>query len=536
MEMATIRAGKSLFQHAHPSNVVFVYLVTIAFLILGFISIIHHEMWRDELQAWLLARNSASIAELLQNMKYEGHPALWHIALFLISRLTQNPISMQFLHLGIGTATIYIFLRFSPFTKLQKLLFAFSYFPFYEYTIISRNYGIGILLIFLFCTLYDRCRGYLPLAILIAFLANTNAFGFLIAVALAATLVVEKVLTRSRSRFSNNPLSMLLSGLIVIAGFAILLFQVQGASEVGSLNQTSPAPIVEERVPDLILGEINITRLIINFSLILRSYIPIPDISKYQFWNTNLFTSVDILYTRAFALLLAFGLLILSIALFARKPIPLFLYSFGTFTIIYFCYDKSLVQTRHQGHLFILLIASLWIASYYPETRFNFLDRFFPPFLQSIRQYQNYLITGLLCTQVIANTFAVGMDLIYPFSASQEVATFIRKQGLENTFIVGMSDASASAVAALLDREMYYTESDRQGSFIIWKGRQRVRPSAMLNKVSQFLSADQKEVILLLSYELKTGNPNLVITKLFDSQKSIVTNETYYLYLATKSP
>src|SRR4051812_4217393 len=38
-----------------------------------------HEIWRDEAQAWLLARSSASPLALLRAMRYEGHPALWHL-------------------------------------------------------------------------------------------------------------------------------------------------------------------------------------------------------------------------------------------------------------------------------------------------------------------------------------------------------------------------------------------------------------------------------------------------------------------------
>jgi hypothetical protein len=533
MGMETMAASKTLSKHSSSSSALFVHLITLTFLVLGLISILHHEMWRDELQAWLLAKDSASIAELIHNMRYEGHPALWHICLFLISRVTHNPVSMQLLHLGIGTAVIYTFLRFSPFSRLQKFLFTFSYFPFYEYTIISRNYSIGILFIFLLCALYDRCRNYIPFAILIALLANTNAFGFLIAASFVATLIVEKVLTGKQSKFSNNLLVILASGLIVSAGFAVSLLQV--VSRIEDAGQASSATATTGEAPDLILGGNNIARLAIGFIILLKSYIPIPDISNYQFWNTSLFTSTENLYIKAFSLLLAFGLLFLSIALLARQPIPLFLYSLGTFSIVFFSYDKFTRQPRHYGHIFILFIACLWLAAYYQEIRFSFLDRFFYPILRPLHQRQKHLLVALLCTQVIANVFAVGMDLIYPFSASQEVANFIRKQGLENALIVGSSDAPTASVAGYLNRRIYYPESDRLGSFILWQGRERVRPSVMLSKVSQLLNGNQKEALLVLSYELKANHPDLTIGRLFDSQRSIALNETYHLYTVTKN-
>ncbi len=37
----------------------------------------HHEMWRDEIMAWLLARDAATPWQVFSLIKYEGHPGLW---------------------------------------------------------------------------------------------------------------------------------------------------------------------------------------------------------------------------------------------------------------------------------------------------------------------------------------------------------------------------------------------------------------------------------------------------------------------------
>ena len=41
-----------------------------------------HAMWRYEMQAWLLARDSQTLGDLFFNLRYEGHPALWHLLLW----------------------------------------------------------------------------------------------------------------------------------------------------------------------------------------------------------------------------------------------------------------------------------------------------------------------------------------------------------------------------------------------------------------------------------------------------------------------
>ena len=38
---------------------------TLLFFIIALIGIIHHELWRDEIQAWLVARDSNSLVELI---------------------------------------------------------------------------------------------------------------------------------------------------------------------------------------------------------------------------------------------------------------------------------------------------------------------------------------------------------------------------------------------------------------------------------------------------------------------------------------
>ena len=52
------------------------WVITSAFFLLAAYLLSNHEMWRDEIQAWLLARDSTSVPNLFANLKYEGHPAL----------------------------------------------------------------------------------------------------------------------------------------------------------------------------------------------------------------------------------------------------------------------------------------------------------------------------------------------------------------------------------------------------------------------------------------------------------------------------
>lgn len=77
--------------------IVFLFALTILFLIP------FHEMWGDELQAWLIGKNSNTFFELISNSRYEGSGALWHLMVYLLAKFFK-PESMQYLHLMISTA------------------------------------------------------------------------------------------------------------------------------------------------------------------------------------------------------------------------------------------------------------------------------------------------------------------------------------------------------------------------------------------------------------------------------------------------
>jgi hypothetical protein len=93
-----------------------------AFSSLELVNIFHHVMWRDELQVWMIARQSHSIAELISLKRYEGHPDAWFLLVYLITKVTANPLWMQLVHVLVSSATAFVIARYSPFTRAQKIL------------------------------------------------------------------------------------------------------------------------------------------------------------------------------------------------------------------------------------------------------------------------------------------------------------------------------------------------------------------------------------------------------------------------------
>lgn len=104
--------------------------LTSVFALLELVNIFNHAMWRDELQVWMIARHSHSIAELLSLKKYDGHPDAWFLVVYAITKFTSHPVWMQIVHVFVAGSTAYLVARFSPFTRIQKILIIFGYFLF----------------------------------------------------------------------------------------------------------------------------------------------------------------------------------------------------------------------------------------------------------------------------------------------------------------------------------------------------------------------------------------------------------------------
>lgn len=493
-------------------------LLSFMFFCLGFIGILNHAMWRDELNPWLIARDSNSLVELFQNIKYEGHPGLWYICLYLLNQLTHNPIAMQITHLILATGFIYIFLRFSPFRRWQKALFVFGYLPFYEYLLISRNYIIGILLIAAFCALYNtRRKSYLILSVLLFLSANANAYCLFISMALGLALIVEYSLRKQLGEsLTASRTNIILSLTIYLLGIAVSLAQL--------------IPPADSTLQGGLSGwtlHFDLRHLAKALIRIWNSYIVIlvPGDSNIEVF--------------LFAVL-ALGLFFFASTVLIRKPIAFLIYTVGTLEIILFTYVKFLGSARHYGHLYIVLIVSFWLASYYPKSNlllqpFTSESRIIQPisavWFKFTEKYKIIFMMVILSAQLAAGVVAFSRDLVVPYSAARATARYIQSQHLENKFMVGSRDATISPLCGYLNRKIYYPERQGLGSFVLFNSqRQEVDADTVLAQVSQLLQQNPETILLILNNELNTARADLKISPLSKFTKSLIFNEKYYLY------
>lgn len=495
-----------------PSHVV----VPPLFFLLATMILAHHEMWRDELQAWGLVVASHSLIELFANLRQEGHPALWYLLLYGPSRLSSDPILMQGLHVLIATGAVYVFCRFSPFTLIQKLSVVFGYYLLYEYAVISRSYVLGVAILFVYCTARSRVpRGSLWLALLLALLLNTNAYVALIAGGLATLDVFDLIrdpVVGGRDRIRR--LAWFLSVVVLGAWLAVA--------------QAFPPPEMQTRMlkwnasKDTHQIEGSLTR-------VWKGYVPIPQ-PTLKFWNSNVLDGVELslgpwrFSSRSLQATLSVGLLLLGLYLLLPTRKWLVVYGAMTAALLAFMQLKY-VGIRHGGHLFVVLLASLWLAATEKRTAS----------LECRSWLARSLLTLLLLAQIPAAAIAIRADVAYVFSPAQAVADYTRKTDLINLPILASRDWMALPVAVYLNHPIHHAESDTIGTFWRWTpGRRHLTPDELLEKADQLSAERGAAVLLIANYNLPTREDGFVKLASFDQQ--IITDERYHLYLRCPSP
>lgn len=165
----------------------------IAFLALSIVMFVFHEPWYDEIQAWMVA-SDASIGEMIWHLPhFEGHPPFWTLILAIFAKTgVSMEIGLRIPTLLFSGAAAFLVIFKSPFHKWIRCLIPFSYFLFYQYTVICRPYSL-MFLGFVLAALFYKERNKKPIRYLIALylLCMSSAYGIMFAGVLCLIWTVE---------------------------------------------------------------------------------------------------------------------------------------------------------------------------------------------------------------------------------------------------------------------------------------------------------------------------------------------------------
>lgn len=163
------------------------------FVIFSVIMFLFHELWYDEIQAYVLAKDASWIDLLFKETHLEGHPPLFS-ALLAIFAKTGVPmkIGVRLVSLPFSLVGAYLVIFKAPFKKWIRCLIPFTFFIFYQYTVICRPYSM-MFAAFMLAALFYKTRNEKPVRYILslALLCWCSTYGMLFAGCFCAIWVFE---------------------------------------------------------------------------------------------------------------------------------------------------------------------------------------------------------------------------------------------------------------------------------------------------------------------------------------------------------
>ena len=469
----------------------FPFVVAAIYLALGIILITRHELWFDEIHAWLKALRSSSISELIAWIRNaEGSPFTWHFILYFISHfITNNLESIKVIHLAISTISTFLILKYFPFNKIFRVMLVFGYYFFYQYSIISRNYALGILFIIIFCILYkNRFKNLILLGIVIFLICQTNYYAFIIAISLTLILIFDFAFEFKKIREKKYYIYFSLAIIIIFLGIILFFWQLgpqQLLSNLPDFEATSGFDSFINKYYRKIIATLN---------GIIVAFIPILKLDA-GFFNASLLANLPIGASFRYVFPISFIFFIIPIFIIKRRYIISYIIGFLGMIIMPLFIHNGFIW--HYGNIFIFFITLVWLTKL-PGREINYLIKIKEKVLLKTT---NVILMIFLAIALIGSSIISYNEYKYPFSNGKDVAKFIENNyNIDNIAVAGHWDSTAAApVSAYLGREVYCPQEKDYIKYIPWNSpnRQRIMTDdEIFIDVSKLL--EEKDTVLLM--------------------------------------
>ncbi len=399
-------------------------------ILLAYLKFGHHELWKDEWQAWFDARDMG-FGEMLSFLHYEGHPFLWYVYLKLFVPFrnlidNQDEHLIQLAHWLIVSASFLIFFTRIRLPLLVKVLFAAGYFLGFEYGLINRSYALVILISFL-CVdriQQEKTEGRL-FPLLLFLLCQTEVYGVFIAAVLLFYLCYPSFPAFAKVYASHKTkIHAYLLGLFV---FVITVFPR------GNEDDFQRAYLQSWFGIDSILNSFQ--GLLSNTFLIGIT----PDTASNGWSGLGLIASLIVLVSLVF------------IFRNSKKILWCFILLFLAFLLF-----GSLIYTGGVRQWGMFFVGTLCLLS-----------------LLNISWDKKNLIPILLLTvfgifQMIHGFHGFQSDFNKPFTNAKEAGEFLKEKVPENVPIIGINKFEITPVVGYADRKFYELPSGEPFSYFKW--------------------------------------------------------------------
>ncbi len=424
-------------------------LILGAYIALVVVVALHHELWKDEVHAWTVATETPTWGALLHELHLEGHPPLWYALLRVLNSVFHTPLVLPIVSVLIGVAMVWLVVWHAPFSLVARGLFAFGVLPAYEYSVMSRSYGLGaLLLLFWAFRISARPSGISGVCCLV--LASLTSLHAAVA-AMSLTVMYwprpdERTASLTSVRAWTLPLLILAGSL---SSFALMWPDTSNVAspalhESATLawrNAVNAMPRLLGVIPDLpyYLSDVFGTKW----------FIPAMP------WRADVLNSMMVVVNLLFALsalregdrrgLFAFcTCLLVSVAFFV------------------FAYPGVL---RHEGIVLVVLVATVWATNTSRRA----------PAVRIGQPKQPLTLSALLGWQALLAVTPVSIDLAGARTGIPALATELERRGIDAPIVVAEAPNTSDAVPYYLPHAQNFQA--RTGDLRSWHRYVRMRDS-----------------------------------------------------------
>ena len=398
---------------------IFLIGIFIAYLVLCFYIGTFHEQWTDEAQSWLLARD-CSIKELIfDNLKYEGHPILWYLFLKVAQFFHLKFDDLNFLSLFFGSIGVYILLFKTKLPMFFKATIPFSYWVFYQYSIIARNHSLVFPILMLIAIIYPQKETkIIKYSILLILLANVSMHGYFISFILFIDFII--------SLYKKITLKQSIPLFFIVLNYIFTILYLQTPADV-----SFPAGFIEFK--NLFFAIINTTgNIFFNASM-----------------QENSTDSISIFFAIFTIYLICKTINTLCINKYQKWF--LYILNFTLLTILCIFYN----QDWHLGYEFLIVVFSLAVMCNTNHLQLEFKNnKLF------------YICFGIVIfIQLLWSFKSSILETKFVFCPNKKIAEYIKKNNLENKTIIGM-EFNVTSINPYFEKNIF---SNTPKSYWYWK-------------------------------------------------------------------
>ncbi len=462
--------------------------IVLAWAILVGLLLPGHVFWRDEVRALSIALHGDTVWEMLRGLHGEGHPAIWYLLLRGAHALLPTPAVLPLVAVTVALAAALLLAWRSPFSGLVVAALLLGRLGLYEYSVMARNYGISMLLMFVFAALYPRHRDRgIVLGLVLLALANCNVHSALLAGAFVLFWLLDILLDRSANR-SVALRNLALNGLIASAGVVLCAITIYPPFNDAAQGFVPAGDATRRWATAVFLPASSFWELTGN---------GLPAAARMMsIWPAH-YLLVSELLMSAVLFGVAFGLSHRPAAMLATWVALLGLSVF--FGLVYAGFY------RHQGLWLVFVACMYWIAG--PGDAQDASAK-----MRRLRGIGMACFAALLVLQV-----AVGLHKVLPIalrsepeSRSRELARLLEQAPeLRNATIMGDPDYLVESLPYYLPNRTYLVREQKFGNVVRFTrdARLRIYLQDILDEARRVRSMTRQPVVILLHERLDPSAP-----------------------------